>query len=535
MNLNFHVSQVSIRRRGSKRTLSIGLLTVVGLLITISGLILLGGCTGTEETATATAPQPSAQPLTQSVTVTPTPTATPTPLPTAWVEEVSGIVWVAYSPPEADPDKGVEASPESVREDLAVLRQVGFTGLVTYGSSGVLGRELPTLAQSQGFQGLIMGIWDPFNQEEIAAAEAAAELSMVLGFCVGNEGLQKRYEMPALSVVIQNLRETTGKPVATTEEIDDYSDEDLLQLGDWVFPNAHPYFHNQLDPDAAVRWTQATYDDFKRRTDRFVMFKEVGLPTAGDSEGRLSEANQERYYQELAKTDVQFVYFEAFDQPWKTHLPIEPYWGIFRSDRTPKLLGWRLMGEEPPPTPKSAFYVYQDADSPNNYYKSTGYIGDVGDIHINEVFEGNTHLGGTCIRVVYDAEGKGPNECPYSPPCRWAGVYWQEPPNNWGKDAVWEGRGFDLSGYNRLVFWARADKACTIEFKVGGINEPYGDSLVYPRGIHAELSEDWQKCEIDLEGADLKHIIGGFVWVTNWDTNPDGVTFYLDDIRFERK
>ena len=524
---------------------------MAGLLVAVSSLISLIGCTDAEKIPTTTTLQPSAQSPTQPVTATPTPmptatatpmliptptpTATAAPLPIAWLEEVSSIVWVAYSPPEADPDNGVEVSSESIREDLAVLHQAGFTGLVTYGSSGVLGRELPTLAQLRGFQGLIMGIWDPFNQEEIAAVEAAADLPIILGFCVGNEGLYKRYEMSDLSVVIQELREATGKPVATTEEIDDYSDENLIQLGDWVFPNAHPYFHNQLDPDAAVRWTQSAYDDLKRRTDQFVMFKEVGLPTSGDPEGSLSEASQERYYQRLVDTDVQFVYFEAFDQLWKTHLPIESHWGIFYSDRTPKLLGWQLMGKEPSPTPEPAFYIYRDAGSPDNHYRPTGYMGDVGDIHINEAFDGSSHSGQTSIRVVYDAEGKGQNECPYSPPCKWAGVYWQEPLNNWGRDAFWEGKGFDLSDYNRLVFWAKADRACVIEFKVGGINEPYGDSLVYPRSIYANLSEDWQEFEIELEGADLKHIIGGFVWVTNWDTNPGGVTFYLDTVRFERR
>ena len=85
------------------------------------------------------------------------------------------------------------------------------------------------------------------------------------------------------------------------------------------------------------------------------------------------------------------------------------------------------------------------------------------------------------------------------------------------------------------MFWARAEKLTVIEFKVGGINEPYGDSLIYPRGIHADLTEDWQEFEIDLTGADLMHMIGGFVWVTNWDMNPDGITFYLDDIRFEKR
>jgi exo-beta-1,3-glucanase (GH17 family) len=504
------------QHRNSKKIFFARLCTVVSLLI-ISSLLVLTGCSG-------------------NVKKPATPTGTATPKPATWEQKVSSIRWVAYSPPSANPNKNIEASIEAISEDLAVLRRAGFTGLVTYGASGRMGHDLPTLAQSAGFQGLIMGIWDPTNQEEIANAKAAAKLPITLGFCIGNEGLHQRYELPVLSAAIESLRKSTGKPVTTTEEIDDYSDNALLQLGDWVFPNAHPYFHNQLDPDAAVRWTQAAYDDTVRRAGRFVMFKEVGLPTAGGP--GLSEANQARYYQELAKTSVHFVYFEAFDQPWKTDLPVEPHWGIFHSDRTPKLLAADLMNTTPPtPTPssQSAFYIYQDADSPNNHYTPTGYMGDIGDIHLTETFEGNPHSGKTSIRVIYDAKGKGPNECAYSPPCKWAGVYWQEPPNNWGTDAFWAGSGFDLSDYSRLLFWARADKPCTVQFEVGGISGPYGDSLAFPRSINAQLTTDWQEFEIDLDGADLTHIIGGFAWVTNWDTNPNGTTFYLDDIRFEKK
>lgn len=503
------------QNRECRKAFSPLFLLVIWLLV--GSLMVLSGCSGNEKTMTS-------------------PTQTATSKPATWEEKVSSIRWVAYSPPLSNPNRNIEASAQAMREDLAVLRQAGFTGLVTYGSSGNMGRYLPNLAQSAGFQGLIMGIWDPTNQEEMAQAEAAAKLPTVLGYCVGNEGLHKRYEIAVLSAAIERLRKATGKPVTTTEEIDDYSDPALLQLGDWVFPNAHPYFHNQLDPDAAVRWTRAAYDDVVRRAGRFVLFKEVGLPTAGGP--GLSEANQARYYQELAKTKVRFVYFEAYDQPWKTDLPVEPHWGLFRSDRTPKLFAASLLktvSPTPSPSSESAFYIYQDADSPDNHYAPTGYMGDIGDIHLTETFEGNPHSGLTSIRVIYDAQGIGPNECSYPPPCKWAGVYWQEPPNNWGKDKSLAGSGFDLSRYNRLLFWARADKPCTITFKVGGISEPYGDSLVYPRSIDAQLTTNWQEFEIGLSGADLTHIIGGFAWVTNWDTNPNGATFYLDDIRFEKK
>lgn len=380
-----------------------------------------------------------------------------------------------------------------------------------------------------------MGVWDPVSVEEIANATAAATSPVIMGYSIGNEGLNKRYTMPALSSSIRALRQSTGKPVTTTEEIDDYVDESLLGLGDWVFPNAHPYFHGQTEPAGAVTWTQAAYDDTVRRTNRFVLFKEVGLPTAGDPAKKLSERGQQDYYQKLENTNVEFVCFEAYDQPWKTHLPIEPHWGLFRADRTPKPYAAGLLASTvatPPGPAEAALYVYKDAGQAANHFVPSGKMGDTGDITIDPTFRDNPHSGITSLRVVYSVKGTGPNACEYAPPCKWAGLYWQEPANNWGKDPTLQGRGLDLSAFNRLRFWARADRPASIEFKVGGLIGPYGDSLTYPRGTVAALSTNWREFEIDLSGADLTHIIGGFAWVTNWEANPRTVSFYLDDIRF---
>lgn len=465
------------------------------------------------------------------------------PVTPEWRQKISQIIWVAYSPSSGNPQKGIEPTPESVKEDLAVLKRAGFTGLVTYSANGILGNELPSFAEQAGYKGIIIGLWDLSSTQEISAAKSASTNPLVLGLCVGNEGFPKRYDLKELSAAIQRVREETGKPVTTTEEIDDYSDEEVLKLGDWVFPNAHPFFHSRLEPQAAVKWTCDAYKDLKSRTERFVMFKEVGLPTAGDSGGKLSEASQEWYYSELAKAGIPFVYFEAFDLPWKDHLPIESHWGIFLTDRSPKRLGWRLMGKEGPSETLNklsqpsvtTFDIYSDATSERNHFKPTGFMGDCGDITVNESCDENPHSGATCIKVIYTAKGKGPNKCDYPGPCRWAGVYWQEPADNWGVEVRDKDKGFDLSSYDRLVFWARSDKECKMEFKVGGNSNLYGDSLTYPRAIRVTLNPKWERHEIELKGANLKRLISGFCWVSNWDTNPTGATFYLDDIRFEKK
>jgi hypothetical protein len=167
-----------------------------------------------------------------------------------------------------------------------------------------------------------------------------------MGYGIGNEGLyqnRERYTIPELCSAISDLRISTGKPVATSEEMDDYSfHPELLFVGDWLFPIAHPYWHSTKYPLDAVKWQTTRYNDMVESTDRFVFFKEVGLPTSGAY--GLSEKNHDLYYRELAKTDVHFVYFEGFDQLSKTGSSVEPFWGIFNATRKPKLLGWNLMG-----------------------------------------------------------------------------------------------------------------------------------------------------------------------------------------------
>lgn len=275
------------------------------------------------------------------------PTNCSLPVDEEWIAKVSDIRWVTYSSPNAVSSRGsYQLTVESIQKDLMALKKAGFSGLVTYGSAGIMGRALPTIAQSLGYQGLIMGIWNPSNQNELNNARNASALPIVMGYGIGNEGLyqnRERYTIPELCSAISDLRSGTGKPVATSEEIDDYAfHPELLFVGDWLFPNAHPYWHSTKYPMDAVEWQTTRYNDMVENTDRSIFFKEVGLPTSGAP--GLSEKNHDLYYRKLAKTNVRFVYFEGFDQPSKANSSVEPHWGIFNAARKPKLLGWNLMG-----------------------------------------------------------------------------------------------------------------------------------------------------------------------------------------------
>ncbi len=168
------------------------------------------------------------------------------------------------------------------------------------------------------------------------------------------------------------------------------------------------------------------------------------------------------------------------------------------------------------------FPVYTDGRSPDNHYTPSGYMGDHSDISLNASSFENPYSGTTCIKVVYSNVA--------SQGARWGGVYWQNPANNWGDRQG----GYDLTGATKVTFWAKGEKGSERieEFKIGGVTGIYSDSDIAGIGP-VELTNEWQKYEIDLRGKDLTYISGGFCWGTNLDVNPEGVTFYLDDIRYE--
>lgn len=187
------------------------------------------------------------------------------------------------------------------------------------------------------------------------------------------------------------------------------------------------------------------------------------------------------------------------------------------------LLGLLLATSAFADTKDTDFYVYSDKGAKTNHFIPSGWMGDYGDLKLDDASRENPHSGITSIKWTYSAQAKQG--------AGWAGVYWQYPANNWGEKAG----GFDLSGYKRLKFWARGAKGGeTIDvFRMGNITGEHGDSDDAAIGP-IMLSEQWKEYTIDLKDKNLTHIIGGFCWAAPKDVNPDGFTIYLDDIRYEK-
>jgi hypothetical protein len=197
-----------------------------------------------------------------------------------------------------------------------------------------------------------------------------------------------------------------------------------------------------------------------------------------------------------------------------------------------------VLGEKADAYP---FYVYKDYKSPENKFFSTGNMGDYFDVQVQLNDTVHKYSGTSCVQIVYklgELQGAG-----------WAGLFWQYPANNWGGAPG----GYDLSGAKRLTFWARGEKGGEVinTFQVGGIHGKYSDSGLASIS-KVVLSANWEKYTIDLSDignsiiideynkecwpfmAPLSRITGGFGWATSlFANNGGGVTFYLDEIRFE--
>lgn len=252
---------------------------------------------------------------------------------------------IAYQPRGFLPGSEKNLSKKQISEDLRLLRKSGFRSLVTYGSNSALG-SIPEIARNEGFDGMIvMGIWDIFSKDEWN--NALKQAPFVNGYCLGNEGLGIRYSTDALESKMIELRRLTGKPVTTSEPMNNYFmgpyREWLLSNSDWLFPNFIPTWDHKLNTDQLVRWIISYHDYFAAMTEKPVILKEAGYPTAvseyGDEETQLS------FFKAMESTGISFFHFEAFDQPWKRdilkHPEIEAHWGLFSADGKPKkIIHW---------------------------------------------------------------------------------------------------------------------------------------------------------------------------------------------------
>ncbi len=147
----------------------------------------------------------------------------------------------------------------------------------------------------------------------------------------------------------------------------------------------------------------------------------------------------------------------------------------------------------------------------------SGVMGNSKSLTIEDDWTENVHEGAQAIRVHYSSR-RG-----------WAGVAWQNPPNNWGE----ADGGFDLTGATALEFWVRGETGKEkVSFGVGLLDDKtdYPDSVIV-KTQPIELGSEWRLLRIPFQqGDDLSSLKVGFVITIQGQRKP--ITFFMDSIRF---
>ena len=167
--------------------------------------------------------------------------------------------------------------------------------------------------------------------------------------------------------------------------------------------------------------------------------------------------------------------------------------------------------------PRMPVAVYEDGFDAMPWAPS-GWMGNTDSLALDGAFGDITHEGQAAIRMRYTGT------------LGWVGVAWQNPPNNWGE----QDGGFDLTGATELEVWARGEYGGEkVTFGVGLLeaDRAYPDSAIEKTDT-IELTSEWQRYRVSLQGKDLSSLKTGFVVTLQGRQSP--VTIYLDSIRFVR-
>ena len=104
----------------------------------------------------------------------------------------------------------------------------------------------------------------------------------------------------------------------------------------------------------------------------------------------------------------------------------------------------------------------------------------------------------------------------------WAGVYWQNPVNNWGTKP-----GLRITGATAIRFYAWG--------AIGGERVSFVAGFMGADGFSAEnkdvlLSTTPTQLTVDSTGKNITRVAGGFGWIAGNSMRP--VRFFIDDIQW---
>jgi len=280
------------------------------------------------------------------------------------------------------PDRGegaINPADEQILEDLKLLSAHQFKLIRVYDSGENSATTLRLIQQHKLPIKVLLGMWleaevsnhegcpwldTPIPEVELAANKISnlAEISrgialarqysdIVIAVNVGNETLVDWNDhMVPLSSVIDYVRQVKKSIEQAVTVADNYAwwirdGAPLAAELDFIGIHTYPAWENKTIDQGLAYTIQNIEDVHRALPGKPVAVLEGGWATTASEFGdSANEANQARYYREVsrwaAETNITFMFFEAFDEPWKGNPDnpegAEKHWGLFKVDRTPK-------------------------------------------------------------------------------------------------------------------------------------------------------------------------------------------------------
>lgn len=277
-----------------------------------------------------------------------------------WIkdEDVDWLVrshrWITYEPLDFNPLEDSEPDIVAINEELRWIKEAGFDGVITFTSRGSFSM-IPELAKQNDLM-IIMGIWDPTDPQEVA--QAISKQQYVDAYSVGHNGFETgRYTYTDLVKTIQYIRFHTGHAVSTTEKIGLYlSDDRFLEIGDWIFPDAHVSikdtdsisFLADAQRDSQNIIENAILISEKANQTKPILLKMIAYPMDGITDISIEEQanffifilDRKRDSLSDLPNNVSISVHSAFDTPWKAEWPFyewDSYTGLLSNQGDPRL------------------------------------------------------------------------------------------------------------------------------------------------------------------------------------------------------
>ena len=285
-----------------------------------------------------------------------------------------GISYGSYRDGES-PVKNSISSEQDILEDMQILTshsRISWNLIRMYAADAASEKVLQTIRKHNLPVKVMQGAWLEGSQTNTENEEQINQLirlaneydDIIIAVNLGNEIFVdwsahkfSQSDYPRYIQWIKRVKAAVNVPVTLADDYNFWNkpwSQEIAEELDYIVLHAYAMWNSKA-LDEAVSWTQKTFLDIQLlHPTKQIALGESGWATSsissnGDERLIIGEASEKaqkiffsEYYQWLKDNQIVSFYFEAFDEKWKggAEKPdgiAEKNWGLYRSDRTPKL------------------------------------------------------------------------------------------------------------------------------------------------------------------------------------------------------